>query len=269
MTALMVGVWGVVVSASAQPTLWLRADSVVEADGRVSEWTDLSGNGRHASQIDAGRQPFWVAADDRAGGQPVVQFDGNEWLDVDATFLSNSAYTVVAVVGREPPSRSVVANFFVAGSTIGRNQNLVLGWERDQLLRQAHFGNDLDAAVPPFRTRQYSVLTFRFDPSEGRELYVEQERVAVDGDTRPVVDNLGTRIGHFPAFPQFYFHGSLAELRFYDTPLGEAELADVQADLMTRYGTELPVPFLPLPGVLALGLSLAGAATWMLREDEA
>lgn len=55
--------------------LWLKADAGVTLNGStVSKWVDQSGNGNHAIQLDAGRQPVLVSK--ALNGKPALRFDG-------------------------------------------------------------------------------------------------------------------------------------------------------------------------------------------------
>lgn len=54
---------------------WFNASHVVkDGDNRVSQWTDISDNGKHAVQATPANQPLWV--DNAVNGQPVLRFDG-------------------------------------------------------------------------------------------------------------------------------------------------------------------------------------------------
>ena len=50
--------------AGLVPSLWVYADapgSIKNADGRMSQWTDQTGNGNHFTMGVASRQPTYVA----------------------------------------------------------------------------------------------------------------------------------------------------------------------------------------------------------------
>ena len=57
--------------------MWLQAGEANiqtnPANGRVSQWSDLSGSGNHATQSDANRQPLYVT--DGPNGNPTLYFD--------------------------------------------------------------------------------------------------------------------------------------------------------------------------------------------------
>ncbi|MBR6083399.1 MAG: PKD domain-containing protein [Salinivirgaceae bacterium] len=61
-------------SSNTSLQLWLRADSVGLADGRVSRWFDLSPNHYEIVQADTAAMP--TISDDALNGQPAVTFNG-------------------------------------------------------------------------------------------------------------------------------------------------------------------------------------------------
>ena len=81
--------------------LWLRADALDQPDGSmVASWTDTSGNGNHALQMDISRQPVYHASTS-LNGMPSVRLDGidDQLVVPDADILDGStAITYFAVL---------------------------------------------------------------------------------------------------------------------------------------------------------------------------
>ena len=76
----------------ASLALWLDADdasTITLNGGNVSQWSDKSGNARHATQASASAQPAYVAAG--LNGKPIVSFDGT------SDFLSVEQFNVITV----------------------------------------------------------------------------------------------------------------------------------------------------------------------------
>jgi hypothetical protein len=103
-------------------TGWWRADSVVlDADGKVSQLTDLSGNGRHRTQATAGLRPLWVA--NALDGRPGMYFDGvtaSQNLPSSANmsaFLGANGVGTVVIVFRLDSDASANDMLFSAGSS--------------------------------------------------------------------------------------------------------------------------------------------------------
>ena len=87
----------------ASLTLWLDAAAGVTADaeGRVSEWQDLSTAGHHLSQTDSGRRPRQIPA--ALNGRPVLEFR-EQWLSrpaVPGSELFSATATTIVVVQRQ------------------------------------------------------------------------------------------------------------------------------------------------------------------------
>lgn len=82
--------------------LWLAADRIVGlADGDpVASWTDLSGNGNHATQGTTAAKPLYKTG--IVNGRPAVLFDGvDDFLSLPSgaySVLSTSAKTVILAV---------------------------------------------------------------------------------------------------------------------------------------------------------------------------
>lgn len=256
-------------SANADPIedglqVWLRASTGISVgDGAsVVTWLDESGNGRNAvyNPLNAFGElaPVYDQVNAGLNGQATVRFNNNSALELDLNFLTGSDYTIFAVNGRD---RFGLANFYLAGDSLSPNSNLTLGYEQPALLRQAHFANDLDAAVENYIGQEiFSLDAFLFDQVSGRELFHNGQSVATDTNTLPLLSNTGTTLGHFRAFGSaFWFQGDLAEVAIYDRRLTEDELLIAGNDLAERYGFPVTPVSVPEPGTLTLfGIGLLG-----------
>lgn len=80
------------------PLLWLDATRITGLnDGdAVTTWADLSGNGKHATQGTAAKQPTYRIAG--VNGRPTVQFDGGDALAVPAIDLTGTSAVTVFLV---------------------------------------------------------------------------------------------------------------------------------------------------------------------------
>ena len=109
--------------------LHLKASSGISLDpeGRVETWSDLSGEGRHASQSGAERRP--VVVSNAIGTRPAVRFDGSgRFLELAGALLNNQECTVVAVASDAAPHRqhrSILSNW--NGSANNSTTSLFLG----------------------------------------------------------------------------------------------------------------------------------------------
>ena len=252
--------------------VWLDAGVGIGAvdGGDVLLWEDQSGNGNDAvfNPLNGFGEvaPIFDAANLGVGGESTVRFDGRNALELNLEFLVGSDYTIFVVNGRD---RFGLANFYLAGDTIGQNQNLTLGYEQPNLLRQAHFSNDLDAVVEGYIGDEiWSIDGFRFSTTDGKDLFHNGVNVATDNSTAPLISNTGTTLGHFRAFgPSFWFQGDIAEIAVYDRALSDADRLQVQNNLGIRYGfIDPPVPVPEPDSLLLLGLGLAGMSLARRRK---
>ena len=85
-----------------------------DADGKVSGWTDQTGNGHDAFQANAERQPVLVPGATPAGA-PALRFDGtSDLLTLSGQVISSQDFSIFAVVKATP--------------TDGGNKNLFGNW---------------------------------------------------------------------------------------------------------------------------------------------
>lgn len=232
--------------------VWLRADSgITAADGEsVERWEDQSGNDLHASWSPGAPfgelPPVFNASNAQVNGQPTVRFDGEQALALDLTNLIGSDYTIFVVSGRD---RRGSNNFYLAGSELLEDRNLVLGYKARDLLIQTHSLNDLESDVVRYDdVPLWSLDAFRFAKAAGRDIRQDGALIAIDGRRTALVANPGTTLGHFRAFKgQFFFTGDMAEIVIYDRALTGQEIVLVEQALAERYGLAIAPPTLTSP----------------------
>ena len=74
----------------ANLVVWYRADQGITGDP-VSQWNDLSGNGRNLTQATSGSRPDYVASGSPFSGQPYISCDGtDDRIGTAAAFTSET-----------------------------------------------------------------------------------------------------------------------------------------------------------------------------------
>lgn len=153
--------------AALRPGTWFDAAdlSTISVATGVSEWRDKSGNGRHATQSTASKQPAFVP--ELQNGLGAVRLDGsNDQLDYDGTFISGGAYTMILAHMRQKAGR----NYLFGGSTAtpGSGTNFLIGgYHIDTTFRVSQFATfNVDVTVPAYSAPDPArIAAFRSNPS--------------------------------------------------------------------------------------------------------
>jgi hypothetical protein len=104
----------------AAPALWLNAGAIAGADGdAIGTWPDSSGNGRNATQATAGAKPTLKTG--IVNNQPVVRFDGGDYLDIASIAIDQPlSIFLVAVTRGNSAIPPLTDYFFDRTGAIGR-----------------------------------------------------------------------------------------------------------------------------------------------------
>lgn len=232
--------------------LWCDAsvDSSLTLNGNgVSEWRDLSGNGRHFSQATAANQPDGVTR--TQGGLRVLDFDGTRFLSGNAAAANLArnvaGLTIVAVVkfdalvtdaGRVLTLQAGVADvgaratLFVAGTTFTL---------RSRRLDSALAFQDLEYAAGAAVTNA-NVFTGIVDyANTDAYLYAggvlrDSDTDLLDAGTSADTASVSTTLGAFDAALVQPLDGFIGELIVYRRALAIAERERLETWLMAKWG---------------------------------
>ena len=234
--------------------LWLRADQGVLVNGStVSQWTDRSGNGRHAVQAQAGKQPLYLRS--AQAGRPALRFDGvDDFLSFPCPVTGLSGMTILLVS----------ATLEDRSGGVNGSGNAALFWHEAEnfgtvLLTPSpsriryFFGTGQSQAVfvyprPSPIDRAFSLTTALKNGSDA-VLYVGGEEVFRQGGQKPdiaaceKVGQLGRGEGDKATNRQFqgqfegwtYFAGDIAEVIVYSRALPPSERAAVEQYLLAKH----------------------------------
>ncbi|MHC5058039.1 MAG: LamG-like jellyroll fold domain-containing protein [Planctomycetota bacterium] len=222
--------------------LWFRADRGANPgrERRVGSWADSSGKGRDAAQSTPKRRPVLA----RAGGRPVVRFDGADdhlgftW-DPDGlagmTIVTVSSCSRDVDTGRHNVERAVVW----WGQDSGWGNVLVAPHQRGVGIRfgTGQTGNWPRYARPePLAAGVLTITTALHDGASGTDhIYVDGARVvSEEGKRKVLAGNLGRGFlgrGEYDT----YFPGDIAEVLVYSRELSEAERRGVEGYLGRKY----------------------------------
>jgi Concanavalin A-like lectin/glucanases superfamily len=207
--------------------LWLRADAEVSAPGgRVAEWRDQSGNGRHGYMPTLSRQPFLVNG--ALNGRPVVRFSGAQSL-ILSIYAQPTVFTVF-VVGKN--SKTSESYSMILGPA-GNSPNNQLRWENGSQALFVGLGNNMPIITTSVgNTRTYHALSARYNGSS-MSVYRDGNQVSSHSFTTSGPWTLAA-VGAW--FSSYFMVGDLAEVIIYDRVLSDTDRNAVNAYLRSKYG---------------------------------
>ncbi|HLY11967.1 MAG TPA: FecR domain-containing protein [Planctomycetota bacterium] len=235
-------------------SLWLRADQGVMVNGTtVSQWSDRSGNGRHAVQAASARQPLYLRA--AQAGRPALRFDGmDDFLSFPCPVTGLSGMTIF-LVSSTLEERSGGVNGSGNAAVFwheAENFGTVLVAPTPTKVRY-FFGTGQNQAVflyprPASIDRAYSLTTVQKSGADA-VLYIGGEEVFRQGGQKgdiascEKVGQLGRGEGDKATSRQFqgqyegwtYFAGEIAEVIVYSRALPITERVPVEQYLLSKY----------------------------------
>jgi autotransporter-associated beta strand protein len=119
---------GTALPLATPANVWLNAGSGVTTSGSaVTTWVDQSGNtGRNATQATSTAQPTFVTSSATFAGQPVLQFDGGDWLSGTWRAASGAAQASMFAVHRLASSTGTQVPMMVGPGAA--SQGFGIGW---------------------------------------------------------------------------------------------------------------------------------------------
>ena len=168
---------------------------------------------------------------------PAVRFDGDDYLSYDGSKLVNSSYTIFVVEQRRS---NKIDNYFLAGSSSSKNQNLVLGYRSNNVITQAHWNNDIDVSVKNYSTPTPAIHTFIYNNLIGKKYNISGPVVASSSNNssenlNPLTSYLNARLGYSSATNSYYV-GDLAEIIIFKRSLKTEEVNAIRNYLGSKYG---------------------------------
>lgn len=210
---------------------WLRGDSVVLNTTTVSQWTDISGNGRHWTQGSAPLQPTWVAS--AIGGQPGLSFAAAAQQELvgpnlNALGLTGAETFIVFQANADPPATGVKCGFWRTESAA----SVAVVPFTDGIIYDGFGSTVRKTTVDPTPSlaspRIYSVISTATEWTsslDGTQIFTTA--------TNTVGWNTATRIG---SSVSNWFDGLMCEWLVYPAKLSTADRAKTIAYLKARYG---------------------------------
>lgn len=190
--------WTPRVYSKTQLSYWWDASntaSLTFSSGNVSTWSDLSGNGRDAT--DGGVSSRRAIYNPTLFRCPVLSGDGaNVRLGFDGTAFVGTSFSIFAAIYRNSSSTQ---NYFLGGSSLTINNNQHMGWSSDSEFRNGFFFNDINIAVSNYSYPYIQLSRVVFNSGTGRQLWIDQT-----SGTRAD----GSSLGAYPGASLFYYEAS-------------------------------------------------------------
>jgi hypothetical protein len=218
--------------------LWLDAKDggtlTIDQNNRVQGWQDKSGRNNSLSQTSIVNRPTYVME-----AQPGLEFDGiANFLPIPNAFSMVSGTFTVFVVEKRKSSKG--NNFFLGGTQGGRNNNLVLGYILNNLIRFAFFSNDVDGSVSNFNQSLEPVRIWAFEKSTtGRVIYLNGQRLNGDGNLELLANWVGAAVGRFGGS---YYKGMLYEILIFNPSLSADRRQKIEGYLAHKWGLSTGLP---------------------------
>ncbi len=215
-------------------------DSEVQA-GVIGTWIDNNPQAlkkNNASQATTANKPLLVK-DVFNGSIPAVRFDGtNDTLAFDGSILAASDYTIFVVEQR----RTTSTTYFMTGTTVTTNSNLVLGYRANTTITQAHWSNDMDYTVAGYATPTPVIHSFWFSSIAGKKYWRNggvTPNATSPSQVAPLISYSGSALGATSATGNYY-NGDLAEIIIFTRALKIEEKILVDGYLSKKYNISTP-----------------------------
>lgn len=210
-----------------------NAASITLNGSTVSQWNDLSGNGRHQIQGSASLQPTYNASG--LSGKGTLTTTGTQWMQSSAFASSASGdYTMFAVMKFD--NLSGLPAGFQRGA-INDAHSLLITPANTWAARRSS-ANQGTLAVPSITSGQFYILTLAFKTNLSRVLAGSTQGT---DNTATVAAPTGNKVLTLFALGSTYVSGSpgFAEFIYYHSELGATQQSSVRNYLSKKWGITL------------------------------
>lgn len=224
-------------SLGIQPlVLWLDANDgstlTIDQNNRVRTWGDKSGKSNTVTQTSIVNRPIY-----RKEAFTGIEFDGSSqsMLIQNAFELVRGTSFTVIVAEKRKSSKS--SNYFLGGTTMARNSNLVLGYRSTTVGTLAFFGNDIDGSVSNYQGSLEPITIWSFEKTAtGRTMSVNGTRIASDQSMDVLNGWTGASLGQFGSS---FYQGIVYEVLLFNPGLSLDRRQKVEGYLAHKYGVPM------------------------------
>jgi len=221
--------------------LWLKPENIVgNPNTSVETWNDASGNGRHATQSNAGLRPFHRIAS--TGGLAEVVFNGSDRLDIPySAFLNSEEFSIFAIArnfstGVKPILKSATGGYSLSFDQ--GNTRVVAGWD------ESGVADTQASSAGSSRSFSTQLICYTMDDTDANaeadtvKIYSRGEEVGskTSGvDYTPATSGV-LHIGHDTTTS---LDGAIQEVLIYNRAVTTDERNQIEGYLARKYGLHL------------------------------
>lgn len=201
---------------------------------KISTWKDINPNTlipNNATQSSSANQPTFF--DNRFNDAiPGLYFDGNDFLNFIGTELVKSAYSVFIVEKRMSGGALLT---MIGGLTTAVNSNLILAYRNSTAITQAHYGNDIDFAVPAYSSPIVRMHSFLFNGTYGKKYWLNGGVTPDRTDATQTASLIAYNNAYLGRYIDYYYFGDIAEIIIFKRSLTSQERMSIEAYLSKKY----------------------------------
>jgi hypothetical protein len=212
---------------------WYRADTVVlDGSGNVSQWTDLTGLGHHATQSTAGDRPLWRASHPSFNGYPTINFAGAGTVFLNFPLTDTSNFTIWMVL-RTASTATLQMAFTNGGTGIAGNNSTLWGVFSNG---GANFSSAANTTTQSVRSITAAISSM--SAANGIAMYTDgNQTLATGGGTYVRTAVIGSNGGSIQQL-----QGDIAEIGYWRRQLSQSEVQQLEAYAKAKYETTASLP---------------------------
>lgn len=222
-------------------TIWYEtslARSFIDSESdnglKISTWRNINPNAlitNNATQASNANQPTFF--DNRFNDAiPGLYFDGNDFLNFIGTELVKSAYSVFIVEKRMSGGDLLT---MIGGLTTAVNSNLILAYRSSTIITQAHYGNDIDFAVPAYSSPIVRMHSFLFNSTYGKKYWLNGGITPDKADATQTASLIAYDNAYLGRYINYFYFGDIAEIIIFKRSLTTEERISVETYLSKKY----------------------------------
>lgn len=191
----------------------------------VYQWSDKSGNNRHATQATSGNRPTWVPPASGQNGFGVLSFNGSQYIKIPspATWARSNPTTIFVVYNR--PSGTTEACLL----DVGNNRAITIS----NVIK--YYRTNASSTGTLTLTGSHSIII----PDDGTApvVYLDGTSNSITNPSFVNGTDNGIGIGSIAAGGSLYLVGSICEIAIYSSTLTSGQVATLNSYLKAKWGT--------------------------------